>query len=173
MAIPAVGDLVLDVVRAADPEAAEAARARLASLASKAEAAGFSAGSDPVASNVGRVKQTPDTFVKFEAMVLQTFFQSMLPENTESAYGEGMAGEMWKSLLAEQLGHAVAARGGIGIADRILRDRYSADATPVPSTAATERDTQEMLSVALVQEIQRKLTQSLGEDRSAAVTTAR
>ena len=41
MAIPSTGDLVLDVVRAADPQAAESAKARLASFAGKADGAGF------------------------------------------------------------------------------------------------------------------------------------
>ena len=57
-------------------------------------------------------------------MVLQTFIQTMLPKDAEAVYGKGMAGDMWKSLLAEQLGDAMAERGGIGIADRVLGDHY-------------------------------------------------
>ncbi len=32
-------------------------------------------------------------------MVLQTFIQNMLPKNTEGVYGEGLSGDMWKSMM--------------------------------------------------------------------------
>lgn len=170
MAIPTQVDLVLDVVRAADPEAAEAARAKLASHAPAGpQTAGFSVTEAPGVVAPDRSPALPEAFTRFEAMVLQTFFQSMLPQDTESVYGEGLAGEIWQSMLAEQLGNAVAERGGIGIADRILRNRYMADGEQAPRP---ERDAQEVLSVALVQDIQRKLAHSLSEDRSAAADAA-
>ena len=34
--------------------------------------------------------------------MLQTFIQNMLPKDAEAVYGKGMAGDMWKSLMAEQ-----------------------------------------------------------------------
>lgn len=179
MAISPPGDIVLDVVKAADPSAVETARARLASLANQtADATGFS---DTVRAapreGASRTGGTPEAFAKFEAMVLQTFLQSMLPKDTSSVYGEGMAGEMWQTLLAEKLGDAMAARGGIGIADRILRDHYKAGEEVVSLQGVSndpdkpERDSQQMLSLALVQEIQRKVAHSLNEDRAASLTT--
>lgn len=187
MAISPPSDIVMDVARAADPAAAQSARARLASLASqRTEGAGF-----PVAGMtstegsrvpVGQRSPAADAFQKFEAVVLQTFIQTMLPKDTESVYGQGMAGEMWQSLLAEQLGDVLAKRGGIGIADRILSDHYRAQGKPAGESTAhdaaaerAERETQQMLSVALVQEIQRKTTQSLGEERAStpSVTSSR
>jgi hypothetical protein len=57
----------------------------------------------------------------FEAFVLQSFIQSMLPNDTESVFGRGTAGEMWKGLLAEQLGKQFARSGGIGIAGAVLK----------------------------------------------------
>jgi Rod binding domain-containing protein len=62
----------------------------------------------------------PDTFVKFEAMVLQSFLQNMLPEEGDSVFGSGLSGEMWRGMLAQQLGEVMARRGGIGIAERVL-----------------------------------------------------
>ncbi|MCM5556379.1 rod-binding protein [Pleomorphomonas sp. JP5] len=55
----------------------------------------------------------------FEAMVLSTFIGSMLPEGAEAVYGSGTAGDVWKSMLSEQLGSQMAKAGGIGIADRL------------------------------------------------------
>src|SRR5690606_36863105 len=66
----------------------------------------------------------PASFKRFEAMVLQTFIQNMLPRDSASVYGKGMAGDMWKSLLAEKDAEVMAERGGIGIAYRVLGERY-------------------------------------------------
>lgn len=177
MAISAMSDLVLDVVRAAEPEAAQAARARLAAFADKSSAAQFNVagagGPDaPVAPQTNTAEATPEAFIRFEAMVLQSFFQMMLPKDTESVYGGGMAGEMWQSLLAEQLGATVAKRGGIGIAGRILRDHYVAGEEAVPLqgvSADADRpalDEQRLLSTALIHEIQRRAASTLGDQPS-------
>ena len=180
MAISPPGDIVLDVMKAADPAAVETARAKLASMTSRAQETVFSV-SGATASH-GRsgapaaANTQPEAFAKFEAMVLQTFLQSMLPKDTESVYGGGMAGEMWQTLLAEKLGDAMAARGGIGIADRILRDHYMVGEEKVSLQGVSydpdkpERDSRQMLSVALVQELQRRVTNSLNEDHAATTS---
>ena len=172
MAISAMGDLVLDVMRAADPSQAEAARAKLAAFADKVTGTEFSVASqaEPASQRpAGASDATPEAFMRFEAMVLQSFFQTMLPKDTDSVYGGGMAGEMWQTLLAEQLGTTVAKRGGIGIADRILRDHYAAGEKTVPLqgvSADPDRpalDEQRLLSTALIHEIQRRAASELGE----------
>lgn len=170
MAIMAVSDLVLDVMQAADPATAQAARSRLASFASTSSDTSFSV-AEPAAKTAQQpgdaMPATPEAFARFEAMVLQSFFQSMLPKDTESVYGGGMAGEMWQSLLAEHLGETVAKRGGIGIADRILRDHYAAGKETVPLQGVSTdpdqpvRDEQRLLSTALIHEIQRRTAHSL------------
>lgn len=167
MAITAMGDLVLDVMRAADPDAAEAARAKLAAFADKASGAQFSIASDAAPASQRSTDATPEAFMRFEAMVLQSFFQTMLPKDTDSVYGGGMAGEMWQTLLAEQLGTTVAKRGGIGIADSILRDHYTAGEETVPLQGVSADpdkpalDEQRLLSTALIHEIQRRATSTL------------
>lgn len=109
-------------------------------------------------------------------MVLQSFFQSMMPEDTSSVYGQGLSGEMWQNLLAEQLGHAVAKRGGIGIADRILRDYYVAGEKKVSMQGVANdpeqstRDTEKMLSVALIDELQRMAARSLSSNEPDSAT---
>lgn len=187
MAISPPSDIVMDVARAADPAAAQAARTRLASLASqRVDAARFEPTGTPsaTAARMPADHKSPaaEAFQKFEAVVLQTFIQSMLPKDTESVYGQGMAGEMWQSLLAQQLGDVMAERGGIGIANRILGDHYRAQGKstvegPVreSSPERAEQDAQEMLSVALVQEIQRMTAQSIDEERAMppSVTSSR
>ena len=56
--------------------------------------------------------------------MLQTFIQNMLPKDGAAVYGKGVAGDMWKSLMAEKIADVMAERGGIGISDRILGDHY-------------------------------------------------
>jgi Rod binding domain-containing protein len=58
----------------------------------------------------------PPAYRKFEAFVLQTFIESMLPRGSAVNFGKGVAGDVWRSMLAEQLGSAVAKSGGVGIA---------------------------------------------------------
>lgn len=185
MAISPPSDIVLDVARAVDAGELEAAKAR---LAQRAGGAGSSDGSAafsvaeseaPVRPMLTRAAETPqnDPFQRFEAMVLQTFLQSMLPDNTDSVYGKGMAGEMWKSLMAEELAKSMAARGGIGIADRMLRDHYRDGENTVPAGPLSggpekaETDRQAMLSSALLDQMQMRLARTLDDDRAATVDT--
>ena len=170
MAISPPGDIVLDVIRAADPQKVQAARAQLQRIAqSAATAESFAA--EPAASSAPPSGDKADSaFQQFEAMVLGTFFQSMLPEDSSAVYGEGLSGEMWKSILAQHLGEAVSQRGGIGIANRFLADRYRDGEQVVPLAGASDGpqrvalDTQSSLSRALVQELERQTAQSLFSD---------
>lgn len=91
------GDLVADVISAANPEEAARAEARLAGLAEKPAPA----------------------YRQFEAFLLRNAFESMLPPADDGAYGKGLAGDMWRSMAADQLATTLAESGGIGVA-RIL-----------------------------------------------------
>lgn len=176
MAISPPSDIVLDVARAAEPASIDAARAELARRGAVSAAANATFSVDGAQDASGaRAKPTLETFVRFESMVMQSFIQSMLPKEADAVYGSGMAGDMWQSLLAQQLGDAVAERGGIGIADSILRDHYFEGDTKVALSGVSsgpekaEADRQSMLSTAVVQEMQRKLAKSLAEDASASI----
>lgn len=71
------------------------------------------------------------TLESFEAMVLGTFIGSMLPQGADGVYGSGTAGDVWKSMLSDQLGKQMAKAGGIGIADSLLAGRVAdSDAGP-------------------------------------------
>jgi peptidoglycan hydrolase FlgJ len=60
-----------------------------------------------------------EVYRKFEAFILQTFVETMLPKESEEVFGKGTAGSVWKSMLAEQLGNQLAKGKGIGIAKQL------------------------------------------------------
>lgn len=135
MSVQPPSDIVLDVARAADPTRYQAAVTKLnpagtGSFADALGAAGVGAGV-PAAAQLSpdavltrfrtaatlaapHPKGTPAQ--QFEAFVLQTFVESMLPQGASAVFGKGNAGSIWKSMLAEQLGAQLAKAGGIGIA---------------------------------------------------------
>ena len=169
MAISPPSDIVMDVLRAADPKAVEMARARLQGGA-PAAASSESFMTEAPARPAPRA-EAPDAaapFRKFEAMVLGTFLQSMLPTEAGEVYGGGYAGEMWKSLLAQQMGEAIAERGGIGLADRILPNHYRDGKQKVALTGASDvaLNEQNLLSTALVQQMERDATDGISGGRS-------
>lgn len=130
MAISPPSDLILDVAKAADPLSLQDATSRLRSIAVSGSGAGFDlAFSDAsnraeAAFNRYNAKVSGDgaeksPAEKFEAMILGQFVETMLPQNAENVFGEGTTGEIWKSMLAEQIANQLAASGGVGIADMI------------------------------------------------------
>ena len=182
MASSSPSDIVLDVARAVEPKGVEAVSAEFAKRAGSASAAAagvfsLAATGDARTNAADGVKpETPESFKRFEAMVLQTFIQNMLPMDGAAVYGKGVAGDMWKSLLSEKIADVMAERGGIGISDRILGGHYVegkkalsvASVSGVPEASETDRQT--MLSTALVEEIQRKLAKSLAEDQASTAS---
>jgi hypothetical protein len=177
VAIALPSDIIMDVARAADPAAAEAARdalaAHRANAAAQATGSGFAA-QVPMPRTASGQKAVPESFQRFEAMVLQSFIQTMLPKDSESVYGKGMAGDMWKSMMAEQLSVAMAGQGGIGIASHLLRDRYVDGGSTPPIGAVSDPqaqaplDDQQALSFSLVEEMQRRLARSLAQNEGSA-----
>ena len=136
MAISPPSDIVLDVLNNADPSRLEVAQAQLKAGQATAEAkrlastdASFNATlmKDAV-SDAHKLKhrldgvekkEVPETYRKFEAMVLQNFIKTMLPESDE-VYGKGASGEIWKGMMAEKIAEEIAKESGIGVADRLL-----------------------------------------------------
>lgn len=181
MAISPPGDIVLDVMRAAAPQKVEAARQKL-----QAKAAG--ADFDIPLSRPGRADmragnpapaKPPEAFVQFEALVLQSFLDSMLPKEMEDIYGGGLSGEMWRSVLTQHLGETLAKGGGIGIAEQVLGDHYVEDDRKIPVAGVSsgpeheEAAIQASLSSAMLQEIERRTTENLSADGPANSSTER
>jgi hypothetical protein len=57
----------------------------------------------------------------FQAVLLQNVLSMMLPESSDF-FGEGSAGEIWRSMLAEQLGDSLSKKMDLGIMPRYLRN---------------------------------------------------
>ncbi|WP_417709247.1 rod-binding protein [Roseibium aggregatum] len=130
MAISPPSDLILDVSRAADPVNLAEATNRLRSISTGGSGEGFalayagatnragvSEGAFRTAGYEGPSEKSPAE--KFEAMILGQFVETMLPDDSEAVFGSGTAGEIWKSMLAEQVANQLAASGGVGIAGLI------------------------------------------------------
>lgn len=173
MAISPPSDLVLDVVRAADPQQVQEAQAKLKAnraafrATSLADAgAGFSASLDQVSnasfdaglSNVRRTNvdpaDVPKAYREYEAVFLQNFAKSMMPDS-EDVYGKGVAGEMWKSMAAEQIGSALAQGRGMGIAEQMFAQAVARQQAHGTQNAVTdENDRQAALSA--VRDLERR-----------------
>lgn len=125
----------------------------------------------------GQTSKTRQTFETFETMVLQNFIQSMLPENAEAVYGEGIAGDIWKSFMAKGIAEQMAKHGGIGIADRVLGDHYYEGEHKVALSGVShdpdkpQVDARNLLSSAAVQELQRDMVRQIGDDLTATGAT--
>jgi peptidoglycan hydrolase FlgJ len=144
MIVTATPDLVLDVLDAADPVTQRAATAKLnalkpsdadfaatmdgevgkAALAAADQSATRVSDTQPGVVNGAPVKvikapASGEVYRKFEAFILQTFVETMLPKESEQVFGKGTAGGVWKSMLAEQLGNQLAKGNGIGIAKQL------------------------------------------------------
>ncbi|WP_274425793.1 rod-binding protein [Chelativorans sp. YIM 93263] len=172
MAISPPGDIVMDVLRAADPQ--EVARAH-AKLKAKAGNATFdvpmpTAGRANMRADLPTTAKPSEVFVQFEAMVLQSFLDSMLPKEMGAVYGDGLSGDMWRGMLAEQVGKAMAERGGIAIAQRVLGGHYIEGEEKVPIAGISsgpehkEAATQASLSTAMIQEIERRTAEKLASN---------
>jgi flagellar protein FlgJ len=134
-------DVILEVASAADPSRATVAAQRLSALAgSNAPAADFAADLDrtagaasatpPVANAADMRSRLPAALggadklgqakTQFEAMMLNSFVSEMLPKDTGEVFGQGMAGDMWRSMLAEQVSTQIAKSGKLGLARRLF-----------------------------------------------------
>ncbi len=181
MSISPVSDLVMDVVQAADPAKVLEAQAKLKTVKAANEAIqlastdkGFTAtvrGLDNARdSKMASVKETdaaPETYRNFEAMVLQNFVQSMMPNDSEEVYGKGSTGDYWKSMMAEQIAKSISDGGGIGIAASLMKQQPNNGEEPAGSPFAAIGSTDSgNVATRMVQEYQRKTLDSLLPDDS-------
>lgn len=171
MAISPPSDLVLDVVKAADPDSMMAAREKLRAASASNQAAvltasndGFasmlgSSGSDTMKAGLGNVhhstaEKIPETYRKFEASILSTFFKDMMPKDSEAVYGKGTAGDFWKGMMAEQMADAVSKHGGIGIAQQVFQQALNKQKVEAPNLNTDQKDRD--MAVNMVTDIERR-----------------
>ena len=161
-------DVVQEVLNAADPSRASLAAQRLDALASSNPPdAGFSAARDNAAAQTG-VNAIPtgsaayarsrlagmgggpnkldQAKTQFEAMVLNSFVGEMLPKDAGNVFGQGTAGDMWRSMLAEQVSMQIAKSGSLGLARRLFATHELAprDSERLGQSAKTASDTAQM-----------------------------
>lgn len=156
MTVAPVGDLIVDVMAAADPTSQRIAASKLERLASaadqnfaatvdqKIEAAALEQSGAPAADGdvssgsalmdssghapiVKATNSNSAVYRKFEAFVLQMFVESMLPKDASNIFGKGTAGTVWRSMLAEQISNEMAKGNGIGIAKQLAKSRSATD----------------------------------------------
>lgn len=127
MAINPPSDLVMDVAMAADPDTLRASVEKLRRMVSDRTAAQMQLSRDNFASIQqasmaadGSTVTKPDApnpaYKKFEAFMLQSFVESMFTGDNQAVFGQGIAGDYWKSMMAEAVANKMADAGGIGIA---------------------------------------------------------
>ncbi len=167
MAISPPSDIVLDVARAADPADIRKAHAELLGRAGQSDAPFQAAGL--ANARASRPAAGAESFRRFEAMVLQTFIQNMLPKDADGVYGKGLAGDMWKARMSEHMADVVAERGGIGIARSLASAHYLAAGRPDAAGPVSanprkaELDAQLSMSSSLVHQLQMRVMRSLGD----------
>jgi peptidoglycan hydrolase FlgJ len=132
MSIFPATDIIADVARAADPGKVRLAIKRLEDIGGErlgAADAGFAAAKAAV--KPARMETPPmtmgaaaptatrtealDPMQKFEAFLLQSWLEALLPKEDSGAYGKGPGADIWRSMMAEQLSTQVVRAGGVGL----------------------------------------------------------
>jgi hypothetical protein len=147
-------DIILDVAQAADPRRLQAATTKLNALAtasggpsvdfqtllSSAAGAKPATAASPGPSTLyqGHGSSTASglsPYQKFEATLLQTFVQEMLPKD-DKLYGDAASADAYRGMMAEQLANQLARSGRIGIAKMIEKAHGPGTTHAAPPQAA-------------------------------------
>jgi len=141
MSIKPVSDIVLDVAKAADPVKSLAVTEKLARLQASDEAldSGFSnalgaangsvetkaAQADLLgqmshfgagfARTLAPVDARTKAYKGLEQLVLQSLVETMLPKDAGEVFGHGSAGDIWRSMLADQLASQIGKSVDLGL----------------------------------------------------------
>jgi peptidoglycan hydrolase FlgJ len=192
VAISPPSDLVLDVVKAADPTELQAAQAKLQANRAAFAATSLAEAGNGFQSTVDVLNRTsspatqaglanakertahaadkvPASYHKFEAMVLQNFVKNVLP-NSDTFYGKGTAGEMWKGMMAEQLGDQIAKNGGVGIADQLYKQQLDKTRGKGIVNASVDENDRKM-ALSMVTDFQRKTLDAASTDDDGSGTS--
>lgn len=62
-----------------------------------------------------------DVAQQFEAVYLRQMIDTSMPKDSESLFGEGTSGTMWRSMMTDTLATALSKTGTLGIANMILK----------------------------------------------------
>jgi len=90
--------------------------------------------SSAVISRVMPAEKKPPAMIaaeKFEAFVLQTWLETLLPRTEGGSFGTDGSANVWRSMMAEQLGVQLARSGGVGL-QKLLASHVAADDSHTP-----------------------------------------
>jgi flagellar protein FlgJ len=70
--------------------------------------------------------------------MLSSFVGELLPKDASNVFGQGTAGDMWRSMLAEQVSLQIAKSGKLGLARRLFatHELQPGDSSAHPGQAA-------------------------------------
>ena len=109
MAINLNTDVILDVARAADPARAQQAIDRLGGSAPSVAPRSFANKAFAIASGAGAPSAPAgSTQEQFEALLLRNMLDDMFPKKSESFYGGGFAGDIWRSQMIDVVATQIA-----------------------------------------------------------------
>lgn len=140
MSISPPSDIILDVAKNADATRETAAVRRLEALAAGDDGRGetFASTLDQLApapkvlvqtvnapsGHAQAVPKSGDRLTKvaqdFEASLLTPLVNEMMPKESSAYFGQGNTGDIWKSMLSEQIAHQLAKSGTLGLARRLF-----------------------------------------------------
>jgi flagellar protein FlgJ len=148
MGVTLPSDLIVEVMRNADPVRMKTAQANLQSLESADEFSDMLASKfvppsgspqlvitpslqdglleSPIPSGGAQAPMSPEAYVQFERMVLRNLLESLLPNVGSGVFGTGPTAGVWRSLAADQLASLYADAGGIGIASALAAEGKAA-----------------------------------------------
>lgn len=155
MAVRLVSDLVMDVMRAAEPARAQAAARKLATQDRATVQPAFAralgttttpktlthdivadvmAAAEPArlaraeAKLGGNGASPAGVAQKFQSVLLANALDAMMPRTDGGLYGAGTAGEVWRGMANQQMAGALASRDVLGL-NQTLNDRLGTDTT--------------------------------------------
>lgn len=138
MSISPVSDIVLDVAMAADPAKYRAAAEKLSAGGTATQGLigsfestlkntiekmpdgwkNFAAPGMSAASRSHATHTSARAYKGLEQLVLKNLIETMLPKNSSALFGSSTAGDIWRSMLADQLASAIGNTVDLGIARR-------------------------------------------------------
>jgi peptidoglycan hydrolase FlgJ len=68
-----------------------------------------------------RSAKVKDVGQQFEALYLRQMLDEWMPKDAEDLFGEGTAGSVWRSMLADNMATTLSKSGKIGIAQMIFK----------------------------------------------------
>ena len=133
MAVTLSSDLIMDVIRNADPLRQKSATARLEKLAAEdtfsggfeaairtheADAGSINSPALSLAFSEGKTapREVGNPLQDFERFFLRNIFEALLPDSESGAFGTGASAGVWRTMAADQLAGVLADGGGIGMA---------------------------------------------------------